>query len=202
MFSLFRENVRIALDSIKSQLLRTILTVVIIAIGIWALVGILSAVKVLENTISDNFASMGANTFNVQRYELQVQSQRGGERKKINPIISYNDVREFEDKVARHAGRQFGIAVCNGTAALDVAIAALDIGPGDEVIVPTFTIISCIHQIIRVGAHPVFIDCDAETWNLRVDDVEEKITRRTKAIMAVHIYGLPVDMNPLIKISL
>ncbi|PVW13942.1 ABC transporter permease [Marixanthomonas spongiae] len=98
MFSLFRENVRIALDSIKSQLLRTILTVVIIAIGIWALVGILSAVKVLENTISDNFASMGANTFNVQRYELQVQSQRGGERKKINPIISYNDVREFEDK--------------------------------------------------------------------------------------------------------
>ncbi|UAB80861.1 ABC transporter permease [Marixanthomonas sp. SCSIO 43207] len=98
MFSLFRENVRIALDSIKSQLLRTILTVIIIAIGIWALVGILSAVKVLENTISDNFASMGANTFNVQRYELQVQSQRGGERKKINPIISYNDVREFEDK--------------------------------------------------------------------------------------------------------
>ena len=98
MFSLFRENVRIALDSIKSQLLRTILTVVIIAIGIWALVGILSAVKVLENTISDNFASMGSNTFNVQRYELEVQSQRGGERKKVNPIISYNDVREFEDK--------------------------------------------------------------------------------------------------------
>ncbi len=98
MFSLFRENVRIALDSIKSQLLRTILTVVIIAIGIWALVGILSAVKVLENTIADNFASMGANTFNVQRYELNVQSRRGGERKKINPIISYNDVREFVDK--------------------------------------------------------------------------------------------------------
>lgn len=98
MFSLFRENVRIALDSIRSQLLRTILTVVIIAIGIWALVGILSAVKVLENTIADNFASMGANTFNVQRYELEVQSRRGGERKKINPIISYNYVREFEDK--------------------------------------------------------------------------------------------------------
>jgi len=98
MFSLFRENVRIALNSIRSQLLRTILTVVIIAIGIWALVGILSAVKVLENTIADNFASMGANTFNVQRYELEVQSRRGGEREKINPIISYNDVREFVDK--------------------------------------------------------------------------------------------------------
>tara|TARA_R100001369_G_scaffold92516_1_gene138061 strand:- start:3347 stop:4588 length:1242 start_codon:yes stop_codon:yes gene_type:complete len=118
MFSLFRENVRIALDSIKSQLLRTILTVVIIAIGIWALVGILSAVKVLENTISDNFASMGANTFNVQRYELEVQSQRGGERKKINPIISYNDVREFEDKY-NHPLTQTAVSF-RGTGAAEV----------------------------------------------------------------------------------
>lgn len=98
MFSLFWENVRIALDSIKSQLLRTILTIVIIGIGIWALVGILSAVKALENTISGNFASMGANTFNIQQYEFQVQSNRSGEREKINPIISYNNVREFLDK--------------------------------------------------------------------------------------------------------
>ncbi len=97
MFSLFRENVRIALDSIKSQLLRTILTIVIIGIGIWALVGILSAVAALENTISGNFASMGANTFNIQQYEFSVQSRNGGEREKINPIISYNNVREFTD---------------------------------------------------------------------------------------------------------
>ncbi|MCT8339756.1 ABC transporter permease [Flavobacteriaceae bacterium TK19130] len=96
MFKLFRENVRIALDSIRSQLLRTILTVIIIGIGIWALVGILSAVKALENTISSDFASMGANTFNIQRYEFEINS-RGGEREKINPIISYNDVREFID---------------------------------------------------------------------------------------------------------
>ncbi len=96
MFSLFRENVRIALDSIKSQLLRTILTIVIIGIGIWALVGILSAVKALENTISSDFASMGANTFNIQRYEFQVNRQ-GGEREKINPIISYDNIREFID---------------------------------------------------------------------------------------------------------
>jgi len=96
MFSLFRENVRIALDSIKTQLLRTILTVVIIGIGIWALVGILSAVKALENTISSDFASMGANTFNIQRYEFEVQ-RHGGEREKINPVIDYSDVREFLD---------------------------------------------------------------------------------------------------------
>lgn len=98
MFSLFRENVRIALDSIKGQLLRTILTIVIIGIGIWALVGILSAVKALESTISSNFASMGANTFNIQRYEFTVQTNRSGEREKINPIISYNNVREFITK--------------------------------------------------------------------------------------------------------
>lgn len=98
MFSLFRENVRIALDSIKGQLLRTILTIVIIGIGIWALVGILSAVKALENTISTNFASMGANTFNIQRYQFTVQTRNSGEREKINPIISYNNVREFINK--------------------------------------------------------------------------------------------------------
>ena len=98
MFSLFRENVRIALDSIKGQLLRTILTIVIIGIGIWALVGILSAVKALENTISSNFASMGANTFNIQRYQFTVQTSSSGEREKINPIISYNNVREFITK--------------------------------------------------------------------------------------------------------
>jgi len=95
MFGLFRENVRIALDSIRTQLLRTILTVVIIGIGIWALVGILSAVKALENTISSDFASMGANTFNIQRYEFTVV--KNGEREKINPVIDYSDVRDFLD---------------------------------------------------------------------------------------------------------
>jgi putative ABC transport system permease protein len=94
MFSLFRVNVQIALNSIKTQLLRTILTVVIIAIGIWALVGILSAVKAMENSISGSFASMGSNTFNIQRYDFNIQ-RRGGKREKVNPIISYQNIREF-----------------------------------------------------------------------------------------------------------
>ena len=94
MFSLFRVNVLIAFNSIKTQLLRTILTVVIIGIGIWSLVGILSAVKAMENSISGSFASMGSNTFNIQRYDFNIQ--RGGrERKKVNPIISYQNIREF-----------------------------------------------------------------------------------------------------------
>jgi putative ABC transport system permease protein len=94
---MFKENVSIAFNSIKSQLLRTILTVLIIAIGITALVGILSAVTALENTISSDFASMGANTFNIQRYDFNSQRQGGGEVEKINPVISYREVREFED---------------------------------------------------------------------------------------------------------
>lgn len=97
MFQLFKENVRIAFYSIKSQLLRTILTVLIIAIGITALVGILSAVAALENTISSDFASMGANTFNLQRYDSQIRVN-GGEREKVNPIINYREVKEFKDK--------------------------------------------------------------------------------------------------------
>jgi putative ABC transport system permease protein len=97
MFSLFRENIRIALNSIRNQSLRTILTVLIIAIGITALVGILSAVAALENTISKDFASMGANTFNLQQYEFRTRSF-GNEERKVNPVISYREVKEFKEK--------------------------------------------------------------------------------------------------------
>ncbi len=95
MFSLVRENIRIAVNSIKSQLLRTILTVLIIAIGITALVGILSAISALENTISGDFSSMGSNTFNIQREEFGIQRHGGGKIQKQNPIISYADANNF-----------------------------------------------------------------------------------------------------------
>lgn len=110
-------------------------------------------------------------------------------------------VGEFEQRMAAHVGRDAAIAVSNGTAALDIAVEALGIGPGDEVIMPTFTIISCVHQVVRAGARPVFVDCDAATWNMRVDHVEQKISKRTRAILAVHIYGLPVDMDPLLELA-
>ncbi len=98
MFSLFRENIRIALNSIRNQMLRTVLTVLIIAIGITALVGILSAVAALENTISKDFASMGANTFNIQRYDFTSRSFGNNEDQKVNPNISYREVKEFESQ--------------------------------------------------------------------------------------------------------
>ncbi len=97
MFSLLKENIRIAFDSIRGQILRTSLTVMIIAIGITALVGILSAVSALENTISNDFAAMGANTFSLQRYDSQVRIN-GGTRDQINPIISYREAKEFKER--------------------------------------------------------------------------------------------------------
>lgn len=110
-------------------------------------------------------------------------------------------IKEFEQKFASRMGRKHGIAVCNGTAAIDAAVEALEIGPGDEVIMPAFTIISCISQIVRNGATPVLIDSDLTTWNMDVSQIEAKITTRTKAIMIVHIFGLPVDVDPILDIA-
>ena len=110
-------------------------------------------------------------------------------------------VRKFEEGLATRVGRSHGIAVSSGTAALDIAVKALGIGPGDEVILPTFTIISCIQQIVRSGATPVLIDSDPITWNMDVNQIEGKITKRTKAIMVVHTYGLPVDMDPALDLA-
>lgn len=110
-------------------------------------------------------------------------------------------VRQFESQFAVRVGRKYGIAVSNGSVALDTAVAALEIGPGDEVILPTFTIISCAAAIIRAGAVPVVADCDPETWNVDAGKIQAKITARTKAIMVVHIYGLPVDMAPVLALA-
>ena len=98
MFKLFKENIRIAFGSIRTQLLRTILTVLIIAIGITALVRILTVVSALENTISTDFASMGANTFNINQYENTTRNRGRDEREIINPIISYPEAVAFKNK--------------------------------------------------------------------------------------------------------
>jgi perosamine synthetase len=109
-------------------------------------------------------------------------------------------VKRFEEEFAARVGRKYGIAVTNGTTAIDAAVEALGIGPGDEVILPTFTIISCVLQIVRSGATPVLVDSDPLTWNMDVSQIEAKITPRTKAIMVVHIYGLPVDIDPVLSL--
>lgn len=110
-------------------------------------------------------------------------------------------VKEFEQKMSATVDRKYGIAVANGTAALEIATRAIGIGEGDEVIMPTFTIISCAMAVTKLGAVPVLVDSDLFTWNMKVNEIEEKITPRTKAIMMVHLYGLPVDVDKILEIA-
>lgn len=110
-------------------------------------------------------------------------------------------VKEFEQKVSAASGRKYGIAVANGTAALEVAVQALGIGEGDEVIMPTFTIISCAMAVTKVGAVPVLVDSDIHTWNMNVDEIEAKITPKTKAVMIVHLYGLPAETDNILALA-
>lgn len=110
-------------------------------------------------------------------------------------------IREFEEKWAAYCGMKYGVAVSNGTVALEIAVANLDLDEGDEVIMPSFTIISCAQAITKVNAIPVLVDCDPETWCMDVSQVETRITPRTRAIMPVHIYGHPVDMAPLRQLA-
>lgn len=110
-------------------------------------------------------------------------------------------VERFEKGLAGFAGRKYGIAVSSGTAALEAALQALRLPPGMEVILPAFTIISCAQAIVKAGLTPVVVDCREDTWNLNVEELEDKITGRTAAIMVVHIYGLTVDMAPVLRLA-
>jgi perosamine synthetase len=110
-------------------------------------------------------------------------------------------IAEFERRWAEYCGVAHGVAVCNGTVALEVAMAALALPPGSEVILPSFTIISCVAAVLRTGCIPVLVDCEPDTWCLDVGEVERKITGRTRAVMPVHIYGHMADMKPLMALA-
>lgn len=110
-------------------------------------------------------------------------------------------IKEFEERWAKYCSMNYGVAVSSGTAALYIACKCLHLNKGDEVIMPSFTIISCAAAIIEAGGIPVLVDCDPYTWTMKTEDIKQKITPRTKAIMAVHIYGHPVDMDPIKEIA-
>jgi perosamine synthetase len=141
--------------------------------------------------------SIPVNTFSLEGHERQYLQDciDSGWISSEGPFVE-----KFETQFAACVGRKYGIAVSSGSAALDVAVSALKIGPEDEVILSTFTIISCAAAIVRSGAMPVLVDCDPQTWNMDVRHIEAKITSKTKAIMVVHIYGLPVDLEPLLAL--
>jgi len=121
---------------------------------------------------------------------------------KSGMLASGKEVKEFEKEFAQYLGAKHGVAVVNGTAALDVALKALRIGPGDEVITTPFTFIASANSILFQGAKPVFADIDPKTYNLDPNEVLEKITDKTKAIVVVHLYGQPADMKAFKEIAL
>ncbi|OGO03618.1 MAG: aminotransferase DegT [Chloroflexi bacterium RBG_13_53_26] len=110
-------------------------------------------------------------------------------------------IAQFETQFASYCGCKHGVSTTNGTAALHLALASLGIGLGDEVIVPAFTMAASVFSIIYTGAKPVLVDSEPETWNLAVSKIEEKVTTKTKAIMPVHIYGHPCDIDPIMQIA-
>jgi len=140
----------------------------------------------------------------------------GNEKKYLNECIDTGwissegpFVKRFEHDMAAAVGRRHGIAVSNGTAALELAIASLGLEPGDQILMPTFTIISCAAAVVRCGCVPVLIDSEPSTWNMDLanlkakveDEIGRKGNRKLKAIMVVHIYGLPVEMDPVRELA-
>lgn len=132
----------------------------------------------------------------------------GNELKYVNEAVSTGwisssgkFVTEFENKFAEYCGCRYGVAVCNGTIALHLTLLSLGIGKGDEVILPSFTMISSAFAVCYTGAVPVFVDADKSTWNIDVGKIEEKINSKTKAIMPVHIFGKICDMDSILLLS-
>ena len=110
-------------------------------------------------------------------------------------------IKKFEGAFSKYCGSKYGVTATSGTTALHLSLAALGIRPGDEVIVPTFTIASTVFVILYCQGRPVFVDSEPDTWNIDVSKIEEKITKKTKAIIPVHIYGHTCDMSEIMKIA-
>ncbi len=110
------------------------------------------------------------------------------------------EVKSFEKKFSKKINRKYSVAVSSGTAALEIAVKALGIKKNDEILIPNFTIISNALAVIRQNAKPILIDCDLRTWNIKIDDLKKKISKKTKAIIITHIYSFSNDMDPILKI--
>ena len=110
-------------------------------------------------------------------------------------------VNRFEEEFAKYCDCKYAVSVCNGTIALHLALLSLDIGIGDEVIIPSFTMIASAFAVCYTGAKPVFVDADKDTFNIDVTKIEKKITSRTKAIMPVHIFGKICNMDAIIALA-
>lgn len=142
------------------------------------------------------------------KYPVYQPSLNGNEKKYVNECLDSSwisgkgkFINEFETAFAKFVGTKHAATVCNGTVALHLALEALGIGEGDEVIVPTLTYIASVNAITYTGAKAVFVDSLQETWQMDADDVAKKITTSTRAIMCVHLYGHPCDMEKLVNVA-
>jgi perosamine synthetase len=146
--------------------------------------------------LSDRFIPISEPLLSGHEIEYVSECVRSGWVSSLGKYIA-----EFEQRFADFCGVRHGIAVSNGTTALHLALVALGIASGDEVIVPTLTFIATANAVRYTGATPVFADSEAETWNLDAADVRRRVTPRTRAIIPVHVYGHPVDMDPLLELA-
>lgn len=144
----------------------------------------------------------------MERISIATPILNGNERKYVDECIdtgwiSANGrfIREFEEGFAKFCGTKYALACCNGTMTLHLALKALGVGPGDEVIMPTLTYIATANAVNYCGAVPVFVDSEKGTWNVDPAEVEKAITSRTKAIIPVHLYGLPANMTRIMEIA-
>ena len=142
------------------------------------------------------------------KYPVYQPSLTGNEKKYVNECLDSTWISskgkflgEFEEKFANFIGVDYATSVCNGTVAVHLALLALGIGEGDEVIVPTFTYIASANPVLVVNAKPVFVDSLEDTWQMDPQDIEAKITDKTKAIIVVHLYGHPCNMDEIMKIA-
>ena len=131
----------------------------------------------------------------------------GNEKKYVNECLDSSwisskgeFIQRFEDGFGKYIGAKNVTSVCNGTVAIHLALDALGIGPGDEVIVPALTYVASVNTILQTGATPIFVDSLEGTWQVDPEDIKRKISPKTKAVMVVHLYGLPCDMDPILSI--
>ena len=113
----------------------------------------------------------------------------------------YSLTQEFEEKFCEKFGVDYSVAINSATSGLHAALAAAGVGPGDEVIQPSVTVIMDAYATLYLGATPVFVDINPETWNIDVNEIEKSITEKTKAIIVVSLYGLPVDIDPIMDLA-
>ena len=142
------------------------------------------------------------------KYPVYIPSLNGNERKYVDECIDStwisskgHFVNDFEKAFASYIGMNYATGVCNGTVAIHLAMVALGIKEGDEVIVPTFTYVASANPIKMVGATPVFVDSRTDSWQMDSEDVKRKISSKTRAIVAVHLYGHPCDMDAIMAIA-